>query len=96
MPIPDGLLAKVQADCAHPDDEPRWLIAIISDSLMRLSECCGLTLSDRCLACALPHIKFVVHAWRRLKDKLKREADPNSWRVYLVPRLLEEWLWGLE
>ena len=35
-------LVAVQEGCRHLDDEPRWLIALISDTGMRLAEAAGL------------------------------------------------------
>ncbi|MDA0846361.1 MAG: tyrosine-type recombinase/integrase [Proteobacteria bacterium] len=67
LPIPTDTLLNVQHECMQMDDEPRWLIALISDTGMRLSEACGLLTSDICLDGAVPHIKLVVHQWRRLK-----------------------------
>ena len=67
LPIPNDVLAAVQEECRHLDDEPRWLVALISDTGMRLSEACGLLISDICLDGALPHINLVAHPWRRLK-----------------------------
>jgi integrase len=42
LPIPAPDLVKIQQKCMALDDEPRWLIALISDTGMRLSEACGL------------------------------------------------------
>ena len=49
------------------DDEPRWLIALISDTGMRLSDACGLLTSDICLDGEISHINLTAHPWRRLK-----------------------------
>lgn len=46
MPIPENVLIKIQRECKIIDDEPRWLIALISDTGMRLAEACGLKISD--------------------------------------------------
>ena len=40
-PIPIKDVYKVQALCRKLDDEPRWLIALISDTGMHLSEATG-------------------------------------------------------
>jgi integrase len=78
LPIPTDVLVTIQNECRQLDDEPRWLIALISDTGMRLSEACGLLTSDICLDGELPHIKLVVHPWRRLK------TGPSSRQVPLV------------
>ena len=67
LPIPTEVLVTIQHECMQLDDELRWLIALISDTGMRLSEACGLLTSDICLDDELPHINLVVHQWRRLK-----------------------------
>jgi integrase len=78
LPIPTDVLLTIQDECMQMDDEPRWLIALISDTGMRLSEACGLLTSDICLDGELPHIKLVVHPWRRLK------TGPSSRQIPLV------------
>ena len=67
LPVPSDVIKQTQKECRDLDDEPRWLIALISDTGMRLSEACGLLTSDICLDDELPHINLVVHQWRRLK-----------------------------
>ncbi|MBT7565295.1 MAG: integrase, partial [Porticoccaceae bacterium] len=39
-------MAKIKAECLSLDDDIRWLVAIIFDSGMRLSEAAGLMLAD--------------------------------------------------
>ena len=67
LPVPDYALLKVQAECRRLDDQQRWMIALISDTGMRLSEACGLLSSDINLDCSIPHIDLIEHPWRRLK-----------------------------
>ena len=67
LPVPSDVIKQTQKECRDLDDEPRWLIALISDTGMRLSEACGLLTSDICLDDELPHINLFVHQWRRLK-----------------------------
>jgi integrase len=76
LPIPNDVLAAVQEECRHLDDEPRWLVALISDTGMRLSEACGLMTSDIYLDGALPHINLVAHPWRRLKTSSSSRQIP--------------------
>jgi integrase len=54
-------------ECQAIDDDIRWLIALISDSGMRLSEAAGLCVSDIQLDTEIPHIKLAEHPWRPLK-----------------------------
>jgi integrase len=39
-------MAKIKAECLSLDDDIRWLVAIIFDSGMRLSEAAGLMIDD--------------------------------------------------
>ncbi|MAW24392.1 MAG: integrase, partial [Gammaproteobacteria bacterium] len=45
-PIPADKLRTIQQRCQTTDDEPRWLVALISDTGMRLSEAAGLAKED--------------------------------------------------
>ena len=58
------------------DDEPRWLIALISDTGMRLSEACGLQACDIHLDGDTPYINLVEHPWRRLKTASSSRQVP--------------------
>ena len=69
QPVPPDKLIKLQQACAKADDEMRWLLAIISDTGMRLSEAAGLHKDDIILDAPLPHINLQPHSWRRLKTK---------------------------
>ena len=46
QPIPLQDIKRVQTLCRDIDDEMRWLIALLSDTGMRLSEAAGLLKSD--------------------------------------------------
>ena len=45
----------------------RWLIAVLSDSGMRLAEAVGLTKEDVVLEGDVPVIRLHAHPWRPLK-----------------------------
>ena len=45
-PIPIDEIKKLQQRCYELDDELRWLLALISDTGLRLSEAVGLAISD--------------------------------------------------
>jgi len=66
-PIPDEILKVIQSKCQITDDEPRWLIALISDTGMRLSEAAGLSKGDVHLDEEVPYVDIKPHPWRRLK-----------------------------
>ena len=86
LPIPPEQLSSIQAECRRKDDEMRWLIAVLSDSGMRLAEAIGLTKDDIKLNSATPSIWIEAHPWRPLKTQ-------NSQRY--VPAVGST-LWGLK
>ena len=45
-PIPLHDLRRVQRNCMQIDDDIRWLVALVSDTGMRLAEAAGLSLDD--------------------------------------------------
>ena len=69
MSIPVKAIKTVQSYCRQEDDEPRWLIALLSDSGMRLSEALGLAKEDIKLDEPIPYIRHIPHPWRRLKTR---------------------------
>ena len=85
-PIPFKELVKVQSICRKEDDELRWIVALLSDSGMRLSEALGLTKKDINLINPTPHIKLIPHPWRRLKTKSSDRFIP----------LVNESLWACQ
>ena len=75
-PIPDEMLKVIQSECQITDDEPRWLIALISDTGMRLSEAAGLSKDDVCLYADVPYVDIKPHSWRRLKTAGSQRKVP--------------------
>ena len=75
-PIPTKDIKHIQSLCIEKDDDLRWLIALLSDSGMRLGEGVGLLKSDINLACEIPHINLIPHPWRRLKTKGSQRCIP--------------------
>ncbi|MDC0476637.1 tyrosine-type recombinase/integrase [Alphaproteobacteria bacterium] len=65
VPIED--IRLIQRTCFDMDDEIRWLVALLSDTGMRLSEAAGLIKSDIHLNSKVPHIRLKPHSWRPLK-----------------------------
>jgi integrase len=103
LPIPIENIKNIQAECKNLDDDNRWLIALISDTGMRLSEATGLLSGDIVLDTIIPHINLINHPWRRLKTKgsnrvipligsslwaAKRVLEANS--TYAFPRYTNE------
>ena len=67
QPIPKHEIIQIQKTCLEIGDERRLVIALISDTGMRLSEALGLVWSDVELNHEYPHINLVEHPWRHLK-----------------------------
>lgn len=75
-PIPLERLSKIQAECRLVDDELRWLLALISDTGMRLAEVVGLETKDIRPLAAIPNVIVRPNAWRGLKTKASERAVP--------------------
>ena len=75
-PFPLNIIKSVQKLCTEKDDDLRWLIALLSDTGMRLGEGVGLLKSDINLDCEIPYIRLVPHPWRRLKTKSSKRYIP--------------------
>ena len=75
-PIPIENIRQIQQDCKEVDDEARWLVALISDTGMRLSEAAGLHIDDIKLDEEVPHIDLKPHTWRSLKTKGSQRQIP--------------------
>jgi integrase len=104
LPIPANTILEIQNTCHRLDDEARWLIALISDTGMRLSEAVGLVKADIIRDCHTPYIRLREHSWRRLKTRnsertiplvgdalwaVKRASDTSS-TSFLFPRYCDE------
>ena len=72
---PDDI-KRVQKVCLDIADERRLLIALISDTGMRLSEALGLVWGDVVLEHEYPHIDLKPHPWRRLKTSSSKRLIP--------------------
>ena len=79
-------LRSLQARCRSSNDELRWLLALISDTGLRLSEALGLSCEDVCLDTPHPYVVIEPKTWRRLKT-----ADSER----VVP-LVGEALWAAQ
>ena len=76
QPIPLDAIRRIQRECMTVDDENRWLLALISDTGMRLSEAAGLAKDDIVLDADIPHVSVCPHPWRRLKTKGSERLVP--------------------
>ena len=75
-PIPTDIIKEIQQECMYIDDDARWLVALISDTGMRLSEAAGLHIDDIKLDCEIPHIDLKPYAWRSLKTRGSQRQIP--------------------
>lgn len=66
-PIPLDAIRTLQTECRSLDDDLRWLVALVSDTGMRLAEATGLLKEDLKLDDPIPHVVIREHPWRRLK-----------------------------
>jgi integrase len=65
--IPESNIKEIQSLCRVMNDDTRWLVALISDTGMRLAEAAGLLKSDLYLDDEIPHVIIQSHNHRRLK-----------------------------
>jgi integrase len=88
--IPSQTIKHIQSLCREYDDDLRWLIALLSDTGMRLGEGVGLLKSDINIYCKIPHIKLIPHPWRRLKTKSSQRVIPLvNESLWACKRILE-------
>jgi integrase len=102
--IPLDVIRSVQTECHRINDEARWIVTLISDTGMRLSEAIGLVKSDVVFNHDHPHVVLKEHPWRRLKtrssERLVPLAGETLWAiqqaiqststVFLFPRYCDE------
>ncbi len=74
--IPVAEIRKIQEFCNAKDDEARWLIALISDTGLRLAEAAGALKSDLVVQDEVPHIVIKPYPWRSLKTKSSERLVP--------------------
>ena len=74
--IPVDTIREIQQACYQHDDDMRWLIALISDTGMRLAEATGLDINDLHLDEEIPYVDVKPHPWRSLKTKGSQRQIP--------------------
>ena len=90
QPISIQDIRKVQSLCKDMDDEMRWLIALISDTGMRLGEAAGLLKEDIKLNDRISHINLKPYSWRSLKTKGSQRLIPLTNEALWASRRLIE------
>ena len=76
LPIPNDIIKQIQSECYRIDDDMRWLLALISDTGLRLSEAAGLCRADLILHHEIPHLIVQAHPWRTLKTSSSERKIP--------------------
>ena len=74
--IPVETIRSIQQACYTIDDDMRWLIALISDTGMRLAEAAGLHIDDLHLDYEVPYVDIRPHPWRSLKTRGSQRQVP--------------------
>ena len=76
-PVPITDIRNVQSECRAIDDDMRWLIALISDTGMRLAEGAGLLKQDFIgLDTDLQYDRIIKHPWLNLKTASRERMIP--------------------
>jgi len=74
-----NILLIFKGFCREIDDDMRWLIALISDTGLRLGEAAGLERSHVDLSAEVPHVIVEETDNRRLKTKTSKRRVPLGW-----------------
>ena len=75
-PIPLDGIRLIQTTCRELDDDIRHLVALISDTGLRLSEAAGLMIQDIVLVSPYPHVIVRPHQHRSLKTNASQRVVP--------------------
>ena len=90
LPIPIDCRRLIQKTCHNTDDDLRWLIALISDTGMRLAEAASLLIADIQLDHDIPHVSLKPHVWRQLKTANSERVIPLvGTSLWAARRILE-------
>ena len=90
-PFPVEVIRHIQQVCIDTDDDMRWLVALISDSGMRLSEAIGLLKSDFHIDCEHPYVEIKPYPWRQLKTASSTRIVPLvGSSLWAVGRVLQD------
>ena len=76
QPLSIDQIRTLQRHCYKKDDDVRWLVALISDTGMRLAEAAGLMMKDLILDSPHPHVVVTPYPHRSLKTKASERVIP--------------------
>ena len=76
QPLSIDQIRTLQRHCYEKDDDVRWLVALISDTGMRLAEAAGLMMKDLILESPYPHVVVTPYPHRSLKTKASERVIP--------------------
>ena len=76
QPVTTSQIKRLQEQCYLIDDDVRWLVALISDTGMRLAEAAGLKIDDLNLEHQYPHLTLKPYVHRSLKTKASERVIP--------------------
>lgn len=89
-PIPMKQIISLQNLCVEIDDDIRHLIALISDTGVRLAEAVGLKKTDIVLDAETPHLIIQTHPHRSLKTSSSQRVIPLvGCSLWAAKRILE-------
>ena len=90
--VPADALAVVQEKCRELDDDLRWLVALVSDTGMRLAEAAGMTRADFIRGeDGVLMARVRPHPWRRLKTKgSERDVPLEGQARWAAERILAQ------
>ena len=90
LPIPIAEIRLIQNECYKKDDHVRCLVALLSDTGMRLAEACGLLVEDLRVDADIPCVLVGPHPWRLLKTEASERTLPlGGASLWAAKRLIE-------
>ena len=90
MPISEDDIRIIQDACKKKDDLLRWMVALVSDTGMRLAECAGILIDDLVVeGTDFPFVQIRPHPWRRLKtDSSERKVPLVGSSLWAAQRII--------
>ncbi len=83
-------MRRLQVICLEIADERRLLLALLSDTGMRLSEALGLIWSDIHIDCEYPYLSLKPHPWRPLKTSGSKRIIPLVGAAYDAIKIMHQ------